>query len=99
MARAAAKQSAPVALICGEDEFAVKQRAKQIFSQWSEEIGGADHEIIDASVANSGETPKALAKLPDALQTLPFLGRGDVVWLHNCNSSAANRHRSAAAGN
>ena len=66
--RAAAKQSAPVALICGEDEFAVKERAKQLYAEWSEELGGMDHEIIDASVNNSGEALKALGRLREALQ-------------------------------
>ena len=85
MPPAAVKRSAPVALICGEDEFAVKQRAREIYSQWTEELGGMDHEIIDASVNHSGEALKALAKLREALQTLPFFGSAKVVWLQNCN--------------
>src|SRR5215471_8292562 len=97
MARVAAKQSAPVALICGEDEFAVKQRAKQLYAQWSEELGGMDHEIIDASVAHSGEALKALAKLREALQTLPFFGSGKVVWFQNCNFLGDERAASAQA--
>ena len=76
---------APLALVCGEDDFAVKQRAKQIYLQWTEELGGMDHEIIDAAVAHSGEALKALAKLREALQTLPFFGSGKVIWLKNCN--------------
>src|ERR1043166_6317838 len=91
MPRAAAKQSAPLALVCGEDEFAVKQRAKQIYLQWTEEVGGMDHEIIDAAASNSGEALKALAKLREALQTLPFFGSGKVVWLQNCNFLADER--------
>ena len=79
------KQSAPLVLICGEDDFAVKQRAKQIYLQWTEELGGMDHEIIDAAVSNSGEALKALAKLREAMQTLPFFGSGKVIWLQNCN--------------
>ena len=75
----AAKSASPhVVLVCGDDDFAVKQRAKQIYLQWSEELGGMDHEIIDAGVANSGEALKALARLREALQTLPFFGGGKV---------------------
>ncbi len=48
------KHAAPVMLVCGEDDFAVKQRAKQVYLQWTEELGGMDHEIIDAAVS-SGE--------------------------------------------
>jgi DNA polymerase-3 subunit delta len=81
----AAKQSSPLALICGEDEFAVKQRAKALYNQWAGELGGMDHEIIDASVASSGDALKALGRLREALQTLPFFGTGKVVWLKNCS--------------
>jgi DNA polymerase-3 subunit delta len=80
-----AKTGSPVALVCGEDEFAVKQRAKQLFQQWSEELGGMDHETIEATVTNSGDALKAIARLREALQTLPFFGTGKVVWLRDCN--------------
>jgi hypothetical protein len=69
----AATLKTPVLLVCGEDEFGVKQRAREIFQKWSEEIGGADHEIIDASVSHAGDALKSVAKLRAALQTLPFL--------------------------
>jgi DNA polymerase III subunit delta len=85
MPAAAPKHSAPLVLVCGEDDFAVKQRAKQLYLQWTEELGGMDHEIIDAAVSHSGEALKALAKLREALQTLPFFGSGKVIWLKNCN--------------
>lgn len=97
MPPAAAKSAAPVLLVFGEDEFAVKQRARQVYQQWTDELGGMDHEIIDASVSNSGEALKALAKLREALQTLPFFGGGKVVWLQNCNFLADDRTGSAAA--
>ncbi len=87
----------PVALICGEDDYNVKQRAKQVYLQWSEELGGMDHEIIDASAGNSGEALKALARLREALQTLPFFGGAKVVWLQNCNFLADERTASAQA--
>ncbi len=85
MAQPVVKQSAPVVLICGEDEFAVKQRAKEVYLEWTEEVGGMDHETLDGSVSHSGEALKVLARLREALQTLPFFGSGKVVWLKNCN--------------
>jgi DNA polymerase-3 subunit delta len=78
-------KSPSLALVCGDDEFAVKQRAKQLYQQWCDELGGMDHEIIDASVSNSGDALNAIAKLREALQTLPFFGSGKVVWLRDCN--------------
>ncbi len=79
------KHTTPLVLVCGEDDFAVKQRAKQIYLEWTEELGGMDHEVIDAAVGNSGEALKALAKLREALQTLPFFGSGKAIWLKDCN--------------
>jgi DNA polymerase III subunit delta len=94
MAASAAKQSA-VALVCGDDEFSVKQRAKSLYSQWAAELGGLDHEIIDAAVSNSGDALKALGRLREALQTLPFFGTGKVVWFQNCNFLGDERASSA----
>ncbi len=86
-----------LALICGDDEFAVKQRAKQLYQQWSDELGGMDHEIIEATVSNSGDALKAISKLREALQTLPFFGSGKVVWLRDCNFLGDERAASAQA--
>lgn len=80
-----AKPDAPVALICGEDDFAAKQRARQIYQQWTESLGGMDHETIEATVTNSGDALKAISKLREALQTLPFFGGGKAIWLRDCN--------------
>ena len=85
------KRSAPLVLVCGEDDFAVKQRAKQLYLQWTEELGGMDHEIIDAAVSNSGEALKALAKLREAMQTLPFFGSGKAIWFKDCNFLSEER--------
>jgi DNA polymerase-3 subunit delta len=93
----AADTAATLALVCGDDEFAVKQRAKQLYLQWCEELGGMDHEIIDASVSNSGDALAAIAKLREALQTLPFFGSGKVVWLRDCNFLGDERAASAQA--
>jgi DNA polymerase-3 subunit delta len=91
------KQLPPLVLVCGDDEFAVKQRAKQIYQEWSEQLGGLDHEVIDASVTNSGEALRALGRLRESLQTLPFFGSGKAVWLQNCNFLGDERAASAAA--
>ena len=93
MPKAAAKPSSTssLALIFGEDDFSVKHRAKQLYQQWTAELGGMDHEIIDATVANVNEALKTLARLREALQTLPFFGSGKVIWLKDCNFLADER--------
>src|SRR6266480_3609521 len=93
----AARSLSPVALVWGEDEFTVKQRAKEIYRHWCAELGGTDHEIIDAAVNNSGEALNALRKIREALQTLPFFGSGKVVWFRNCNFLGDERVASAQA--
>jgi len=87
----------PLALICGEDEFAVKQRARQLYQQWCDELGGMDHETIEATVSNSGEALAAIARLREALQTLPFFGSGKVIWLRDCNFLGDERAAAAQA--
>ncbi len=91
-------KSAPsLVLVCGDDDFAVQQRGKELYRQWSEELGGMDHEILDAAVTNSGEALKVLARLRESLQTLPFFGSGKAVWLQNCNFLGDERTASTAA--
>ena len=97
MPSTAARETAPVTLVCGEDEFAVKQRAKQIYREWTQELGGMDHEILDAAVANSAEALKVVGRLREALQTLPFFGSGKVIWLQNCNFLGDERSASSQA--
>jgi DNA polymerase-3 subunit delta len=105
MARAAAPSASststtpsdPVCLIHGDDDFAVKQRARQIHQQWSAELGGMDHEVIDAQVANSGEALRSLNRLREALQTLPFFGTGKAVWLQNCSFLGDDRTAASQA--
>lgn len=86
-----------VLLVFGEDDFAVTNRARQVYQQWTAHAGGMDHEIIDASVSNSGEALRAIAKLREALQTLPFFGGAKVIWLQNCNFLADERAAEAQA--
>src|SRR6266581_1654013 len=91
MPKALSKPSSSLVLIFGEDDFAAKARAKQLYLPWSEELGGMDQEIIDASASNSTEALKAIAKLREALQTLPFFGAGKAIWFKNCNFLADER--------
>jgi DNA polymerase-3 subunit delta len=92
-----AAKTPSLALVCGDDEFAVKQRARQLYQQWSEELGGMDHEIIEATVSNSDDALSAVGRLREALQTLPFFGSGKVVWLRDCNFLGDERTASSQA--
>ena len=91
-----AKSTRPLVLVCGEDEFAVKQRAKGLFQQWSAECGGFGDDTIDGSVGNGGEAMAALRKFREAMQTLPFFGSAKVVWLRDCNFLGDDRVSASA---
>jgi DNA polymerase-3 subunit delta len=97
MASARPQKTDAVVLVCGEDEFAVKQRAKQLFERWSKDSDSLDREIIDAAVSHSGEAIQVLARLREALQTLPFFGSGKVVWLKDCTFLGDERAASSQA--
>jgi DNA polymerase-3 subunit delta len=95
---AAAKQgSIPLVLIWGEDDFSAKRRAREVYQQWCQELGGFDHETIDAQITNSSEALKAIGRLREALQTLPFFGNGKAIWFQNCNFFGEERTASAQA--
>jgi DNA polymerase III subunit delta len=89
--------AAPIFLITGEDDFAVKGRAKQLYENWCKEGGGFDNEVIDASASNSGAALGAIGKLREAMQTLPFFGGAKVIWFQNCNFLGEERAASSAA--
>lgn len=97
MPPAAASSVAPVVLVHGDDEFAVKQRARQLYQEWCAELGGMDHEILDAQVGNSGEALAVLGRLRESLQTLPFFGSAKAVWVQNCSFLGDERTASTQA--
>src|SRR5258708_5833226 len=94
-----AATSTPLLLVHGDDEFGVRQRAQQVYTEWSAELGGMDHEVIDAQAGHGGEALKALDRLRESLQTLPFFGNAKAIWLKNCNFLGADRTASSQAVN
>ena len=86
-------------LVSGEDDHAVRKRGKEIFQSWCEAAGGFDHEVIDARVSNSGEALTKLARLREALQTLPFFGASKVIWFQDCSFLGDDRAAKVAAVN
>lgn len=93
----AATPTAPLLLIAGDDDFAVQQRARQVYHDWCAALGGMDHELIDAGAGNSGEALKAVARLREAMQTLPFFGGGKAIWFRGCTFLGDDRTASSAA--
>lgn len=92
-----AARLAPLMLVFGEDDHAVQQRGREIFRGWQEELGGIDHETIDARVGNSGEALNSLKKLHEALNTLPFFGGGKAIWFKDCSFLGDDRTSGSSA--
>lgn len=89
--------AAPVALIWGEDDFAVDRRARQLFEEWTRAVPEAEREILDARADNSAEALRSLGRLREALQTLPFFGSEKLVWFRNCTFLGDDRTAASAA--
>ncbi len=89
--------AAPIVLVCGDDDFTVKQRAKKVFDAWCTELGGMDHEVVDGTAMNSSEALQKLGRLNEALNTLPFFGGAKVVWFQNCTFLGEDRTGGSAA--
>ena len=76
----------PLLFIYGDDEFAVSQRARNVYRKWCEkEPVGGDNEIIEAHAVNTGEALKALVRLNESIKTFPFFGEGKIIWFKSCN--------------
>ncbi|MBL9128567.1 MAG: DNA polymerase III subunit delta [Verrucomicrobiales bacterium] len=84
-------------LVWGDDDFAVQRRARQVFDQWVSAQPGGDEEILDATAANSDEALRALRRLREALQTLPFFGGTKTIWFRGCNFLGEDRVSEAQA--
>jgi len=97
MPPAAHKATASLCLLWGEDEFTVKQKARERFAVWTVDSEGMDQEIIDASANNADEALRALFRLREALNTLPFFGGGKTVWFKDCNFLGDDRTASSQA--
>lgn len=93
---AATEKADHLVLFFGDDDLAIKQKAKALFEKWSTESGGFDQERINASAANSSEALHALDKLRESLQTLPFFG-AKVIWFQSCNFLGTDRTSESAA--
>ncbi len=93
---AAPATASPVALICGDDEFSVKQRTRQLYDGWRNELGGMDHEIIDGTCTNAAQASEAVARLREALNTRSFFGGSKVIWLKDCTFLGEDRTSNSA---
>jgi len=87
----------PLVLVCGDDEFSVRQRARQIWDQWCAGSNGMDQEVIEAGAGTVDEAMERLARLREAMQTLPFFGGPKLIWFRDCTFFGEDRTSQTAA--
>ena len=90
-------QKLPILLVCGDDEFSVKQTARKTWDSWCTEVGGMDHEVIEGTAGNVEEALRRLDRLSEALQTLPFFGGDKLVWFRDCSFLGEDRTASSSS--
>lgn len=83
--------SEPILLAIGEDDFNATRRCREVLAAWTAELGGAEQEIIDGASGNGGEALRAIGKLRESMQTLPFFSPAKVIWLKRCTFLAEDR--------
>ncbi|MFN0067113.1 MAG: DNA polymerase III subunit delta [Limisphaerales bacterium] len=75
----------PLVLLHGDDDVAVVRRAREVLAAWQSACPGAETESLEAAAANGDEALRALARLREALLTLPFFGGARLVWFRGCS--------------
>lgn len=75
-------------LIFGEEDFLVRERANDVFSQWTQpSADGVEPEIekVEGSVNSVSDAIQALNRVTEALLTFPFFSPVKVIWFQSVN--------------
>ncbi len=78
--------TANIHAVVGSDESEVKRAASELAARLAPpDAGEFGVEVIDACADNVDQSVSRIRSTIEALQTLPFLGGGKLVWLKNAN--------------
>jgi DNA polymerase-3 subunit delta len=81
-----AKPTANLYLICGSEEYLVKENARRQVKELSPKGGGEFAvEIVDGTVTRADEAVKAIYRVIEAVNTLGFFSREKLIWLKDAN--------------
>jgi DNA polymerase-3 subunit delta len=73
-------------LICGEDEFLVSAKARELLDKWvPPEDRAFGLETLDGRASTMDEALLVLRKCDEALRTVGFMANSKVVWLNGVN--------------
>ncbi len=97
MATAASNiKGTPIHFLCGSDEDALKKAAADLAQKLAPE-DAMNLEIIDGRTTTTDEAVQSIAKVREAILTLPFFGGGKLVWWKSVNffdETGVGRHAS-----
>jgi DNA polymerase-3 subunit delta len=97
MATAASNiKASPLHFLCGSDEDAVKKAAADLAQKLAPD-DAMNLEIIDGRTTTTDEAVQSIAKVREAILTLPFFGGGKLVWWKSVNffdETGVGRHSS-----
>ncbi|HCP90834.1 MAG TPA: DNA polymerase III subunit delta, partial [Spartobacteria bacterium] len=72
--------------VVGSDESEVKRTAQELAAKLTPpDAGDFGLEVIDGAADNAEQAAARIRSTIEALQTLPFMGGGKLVWLKNAN--------------
>ena len=87
--KAKTRIAAPVSniyAVVGSDESEVKRTAQELAAKLTPpDAGDFGLEVIDGAADNAEQAAARIRSTIEALQTLPFMGGGKLVWLKNAN--------------
>ena len=73
-------------VVLGDDDFLVRQRAREIFDELAEAFpDDLSREIIDGRVDRVDDVERILREAKSACQTLSLFGGGKLVWINEAN--------------
>lgn len=73
-------------VIIGDDDYLVRQRAKEVFDEWSKDFpDDLSREIIDGRADRVDDVERLLSEAKAATTTLSLFGGGKLVWINEVN--------------
>ncbi|MBI5686510.1 MAG: DNA polymerase III subunit delta [Verrucomicrobia bacterium] len=92
-----AKPNAHLYLVCGSEEYLVKENARRLVKSLAPK-GGAEFavEIVDGTVTRADEAVKAIYRVLEAVNTMGFFSSEKLIWLKDANFFGTDKTSEAA---
>ena len=92
-----AKPATHLHLVCGSEEYLVKENARRLVKSLAPKGGGEFAvEIVDGAVTRADEAVKAVYRVLEAINTLGFFSTEKLIWLKDANFFGTDRTSAAA---